>query len=470
MADWINRTVGVAARNGTSSHTITFTPATSGRLLMVVMSGSVTHTMSTSGYTKRVTAVNSTELAVWTKTAAASESSLTVTHNASNYPVEYAIYEFPAGSAWLAGSNQPNTSTWAALTGLTGTPTVFAAISQNQSAAIGATVLTTTTSAPWTEDYDDGTVYATTEGANLSIGYQSAYASSSVTPSQTVAAGPNSERAVWAITVASSGTTPVTSDLDLRWRVNGRVSSDLDARWAVRSVVTSDSDLRWRVLNKVNSDLDLRWPVRNIASSDIDLRWRVNGRVSSDLDARWAVRSAVTSDSDLRWRVFGRVSSDADLRWAVRAAVSSDLDLRWAVQQSAGTVTSLLDLRWGVGGRVTSDLDLRWPVRALVSSDLDARWGVRSGLSSNLDLRWRVLQVVESDLDARWIVRNRAFTDLDLRWSVAGRAVSTLDLRWRVLADGHDVAVLAGLDERDRIVTLLTERTRIITTLGEHDG
>lgn len=48
---------------------------------------------------------------------------------------------------------------------------------------------------------------------------------------------------------AGSGTTTVTSDLDLRWRVRSLAASDLDLRWRVRALVASDLDLRWRVLS-----------------------------------------------------------------------------------------------------------------------------------------------------------------------------------------------------------------------------
>lgn len=47
---------------------------------------------------------------------------------------------------------------------------------------------------------------------------------------------------------AGAGVTTVTSDLDIRWRVDTTVTSDLDIRWASGGVVTSDLSLSWRVL------------------------------------------------------------------------------------------------------------------------------------------------------------------------------------------------------------------------------
>lgn len=159
----------------------------------------------------------------------------------------------------------------------------------------------------------------------------------------------------------AGGTTTVTSDLDIRWRVANIVTSDLDTRWRVRNVVTSDLDARWRVFNGVTSDLDTRWRVANRVTSDLDARWVVNTAttVTSDLDVRWRVANVVTSDVDARWRVLNATQSDFDARWRVWTGVTSDIACTWRV---AGTVISDLDARWIVTGRVTSDLDVRWTV------------------------------------------------------------------------------------------------------------
>lgn len=165
---------------------------------------------------------------------------------------------------------------------------------------------------------------------------------------------------VWEIVPAAASTTPVSSDLDLRWAVSTQVNSDLDLRWAVSTQVTSDLDLRWGVLTQVTSDLDLRW----VSSSS-------TVQVTSDLDLRWIVATRVTSDLDLRWLASTQVTSDLDLRWTSRTVTNSDLNLQWA---TATLVSSDLDLRWAVATRVTSNLDLRWAVLLSVTSDLDLQW------------------------------------------------------------------------------------------------
>ena len=50
---WINKTSGTAARNGTTSHTISFGfTSTTGNLLVVIISGDVTHTVT--GWTEQL--------------------------------------------------------------------------------------------------------------------------------------------------------------------------------------------------------------------------------------------------------------------------------------------------------------------------------------------------------------------------------------------------------------------------------
>jgi hypothetical protein len=130
VAKWINRSVVQAPRNGTSSHTIAFTAATAGNLLVLVLEGAVTHTVPT-GWTRRNQALNATELSVYTKTATAGESSFSTTHNGADYPVAAVVYEFPAGSSWVNGVSNAavgQTGNNPTLSGLTGTNLLFAVV------------------------------------------------------------------------------------------------------------------------------------------------------------------------------------------------------------------------------------------------------------------------------------------------------------------------------------------------------
>lgn len=168
---WIAKSEGTAPRNGTSSHTINFTPALNGSLLVAIVSGPVTHTMVSLGWTKQLSPVASTELAVFTKTAGAGESSFQVTHNGANYPVEYVVYEFAAGSSYYAGVGQANGGAFPTLSGLPGANiTVFAVESQYHN--ISGTPLTTNWGYFWRTSVNRNTLHdGVTDGSFLNVGY-----------------------------------------------------------------------------------------------------------------------------------------------------------------------------------------------------------------------------------------------------------------------------------------------------------
>lgn len=135
---WVNRTAVQAASNGTTSHTVSFTAATAGNLLVATMYGGVTSSTPT-GWTLNTncSAVSAGGLYVWTKTAAASESSFTTTHNGSNYPVVCVVYEFAAGTTFVNAAADPNAtqgSAALALSALDGTSHFLFAVAGNDRA------------------------------------------------------------------------------------------------------------------------------------------------------------------------------------------------------------------------------------------------------------------------------------------------------------------------------------------------
>jgi hypothetical protein len=114
-------------------------------------------------------------------------------------------------------------------------------------------------------------------------------------------------------------------------------------------------------MTPVSVQLDLRWDVYQLASQQVDLRWDVYNSLAKQLDLRWDVYSALAKQLDLRWDVYQRATSLLDLRWDVLERVAKQLDLRWDVYQRA---SSQLNLQWDVIGRVKKQLDLRWTVEA----------------------------------------------------------------------------------------------------------
>lgn len=175
---WTHRSAGTLARNGTTDHTISFTPATAGSLLVVVVGGAITSDAVTPGWTKRLAPTNSTQLAIFTRNANAGDSSLQITHNNTNFPGLYVAYEFPPGSAWCSGASLDNIvgeSSYPTLSGLPGigNVSVFAATSGSRAIAESNNTPTQTNWYYfWTTDsnqnvLDDGA----TSGCFMSIGY-----------------------------------------------------------------------------------------------------------------------------------------------------------------------------------------------------------------------------------------------------------------------------------------------------------
>jgi len=190
MSSWVNRTVlsgASIAANGTNAHTCTFTAAGGGDLLIAVVAGAVTFTTPT-GWALEGSAINDTGLYVFSKTASASESSFSTTHNGSNYAILGVVYEFFAGSAVIGNAgtdnNQSATATGPDTNSLTGTYSRFAVRSWNM------TGTSSTAAAAWTlpsiEDYDTYVPNSgSTDGVALTIAYDDNVTGASFTPSST---------------------------------------------------------------------------------------------------------------------------------------------------------------------------------------------------------------------------------------------------------------------------------------------
>lgn len=180
MPLWTQHTSGIAGRNGTTSHTIPFGwSAVGGELLVVLVGGQVTQ--AATGWNEPLAPVSSGELSVFWKAAAAGENSITVTHNGSNYPVAWDARSYAAGSAYVTGtSGSPSNDTFPTLSGLTGTTTIIAAKSRGNGDT--SATATTTWTAPFVEEADQGVVFATTDGVYFTAASLEDQTAASVTP------------------------------------------------------------------------------------------------------------------------------------------------------------------------------------------------------------------------------------------------------------------------------------------------
>lgn len=403
---WLHKTVGVAARNGTNSHTIDFTadgdapftPAT-GSLLIVIVYGGVTH--AASGWSEQLFPVSSGELSVFMKTSAP-DTNIVVTHNGSNYPVGYCVMEFPTGSTWDTGTSANNAGTdgMPNLTGLTGGAgnerVVVGALGRIAASGTGAA------SAVWSgyiEDADLYTAFSGTDGMFLTVGHAINVTTTSATPAtMTPTFGgvwPVNDRQVvtFAINAAPvSSTTPYTKDYTLYWNVLNNYTKDTTLNWRVLNNYTTDTTLLWRVLNSYVKDTDLQWRVLNNYVKDVTLSWRV--------------LNSFQRDFDLQWRVLNTWSKDVVLQWDVRNFYERDYTLVWNVLSATG-----------------------------YQKDYELRWSVLNGYQKDVDLRWRVLNVFNQDWVLVWNVRNLLVKDYTLLWRVRNDFQRDYVLRWNILSE-----------------------------------
>ena len=182
---WLQRSSGVLSRNGTTTHTVNFSPASAGSLLVAVLSTPGVSTAITPGWTKRVGVYYDTELSVFTRTANAGDTSLALTLSVSNIPLHYVVYEFPSGSSWHSSATSSYSGLYPQLNGLPGTSImVFAAVSTRRIAAEPNT--------PgvdwqyfWKGDMMQNTPYdGVTTGVFTGVGYMPTYRQTSVQPLQ----------------------------------------------------------------------------------------------------------------------------------------------------------------------------------------------------------------------------------------------------------------------------------------------
>ena len=181
---WVYMQAATAARNGTTSHTVSpSTAATAGNYLALFVAGGVMN--SASGWTEQQQPVNSAELSLFTKTAAGNDS-ITITHNASNYAIRYVWIEFPAGTTITnsVGSTAAN-NTFPALGSLPGTEQVILAALCNDDFNGGGSA-SAVWSSPWVEDDDTYVPQAATDGIYLTVAHQLNYTGTSITPSASI--------------------------------------------------------------------------------------------------------------------------------------------------------------------------------------------------------------------------------------------------------------------------------------------
>jgi hypothetical protein len=451
---WLNKSTGTAARNGTTSHTLNFTTdgsnpftPTDGSFLLLIIHGAVTHTIS--GWTEQAQPVSSGELSVFTRTAS-STTSVTVTHNGSNYPINWCIEEYPAGTTFTGvDSTTGSNDTMPALTGLPGTAQVI--IGALGRTAVGSeTGASISPSAPWVEDADLFAVRTSgTDGTYLAVVHQINYTGTSITPTISPTytgtwGGATREKASFALNAAAvSSTTPFTKDIDLRSRVLAAVTKDTAVQSRVLAALTKDTALQSRILAALTVDTQLVSRVLNALTKDTQLTSRVLAAVAKDAELQSRVLAAMTKDTELQSRVLAAFTDDTELHARVLNALTKDAELQSRVLAAFTDDTELqsrvlagftddTELQSRVLNAVTKDTELQSRVWELVTDDVALAWSISNLVEKDVELIWSAAGTAFRDVALAWSIANPVTKDVDLAWSVAGTAFRDVDLAWSV--------------------------------------
>jgi uncharacterized cupin superfamily protein len=389
---WVNKASGTAARNGTTSHTISFGfTSTSGNLLVAVIHGAVTHTAS--GWTKQAGPVAAGECSLFTKTSAG-DSSIAVTHNGSNYPVNYVIYEFASGSTFTGTDSTTGANdTMPALTGLPGTEQVIIA-------ALGRVTTGSETNAsispgaPWIEDGDLFVANsAGTDGAYLAVVHQLNVTATSITPT---------------ITPTYSGTWgTVREKISAAFNITPPASTfqkDYVITWNVLNTFTKDYVLRWNVLNTFQKDYTVTWNVLNSFTKDYVIRWNVLNAFTKDYVLSWNVLNSFTKDYVLSWNVLNSFTKDYTILWDVQSGTSftKDYTITWNVLNS---FTKDYSIAWNVLNSFTKDYAVSWNVLNTFTKDYVLTWNISSGFFKDYTVQWNILNIFQKDYIVRWNIQ-----------------------------------------------------------------
>jgi hypothetical protein len=413
---YLHKSTGVAARNGTTTHTINFTtdgdapftPAT-GSLLVFFIFGAVTHTNS-AGWTERFQPVNTGELSLFEITSAPT-TSITITHNGSNYPAPWVVYELPAGTTYVSGVQAPalsgganTTDTFPTLSGLTGGAgnerLILAAKGRALTTSGSSLAAATTWGSSFVEDSELNVAnVAGSEGASLTTAHLINVIATSVTPTATstwttdASWAPDREYVVAAYNaVAPSSTTPFTRDYASTWRVF--------------NAVTRDYASTWRVLNAFAArDFSSNWRVLNALTRDYSDTWRVFNALTRDYVSSWRVLNSLTRDYSDSWRVFNAFIRDYVSTWDVLSGTAFTRDY-------AST--------WRVLGSFTRDYSSSWRVLNTFTADSSSTWRVLGTFTRDYPSTWRVLNALTRDYASTWRVYAAFFRDYDSTWAVLG--------------------------------------------------
>lgn len=251
---------------------------------------------------------------------------------------------------------------------------------------------------------------------------------------------------VYLLPLASTGTTPVSGDRDLRWDLLAAVAKDCTLPWSLISGVVADRSLQWGVLNALAADRTLFWNALQAVSQDGTAQWSLINAVTHDLDLRHAILNALARDTSLFWNALSAAAKDTTLPWDVLSALSQvyrDADLRWSMLER---ITKDEALQWALVNAITKDADLRWATLQAVSHDANLLFSILNATAKDSTLAWDLLAAlagVVKDVNVQWSLLAAVVRQLEADWSVLQQIGLMEDLRWGIVE-----AVLTGLESQ----------------------
>lgn len=438
---WVHKSQGVAPRNGTTSHTINFTtdgdapftPAT-GSLLLVYIGGGVTN--AASGWTEVEQPVSSGELSAFTIVSAPT-TSITVTHNGSNYPCPWVVKEYPSGSV-VTSSTSSNTSndTFPTLSGLTGgagnervIDAAFLRVADGGESGFSAVW-----GSSFVEDADQYIAQSPTDGAGFTSGHLINVTATSSTPTITPTYGGtwtinDREKVVLAINaVAPPSGVPFTKNVAEVYRVFNTVTKDTSEVYRVTNAWTKDQAEVYRVTNALTVDKVERYRIYGTVTKDTAETYRVLNALSKDTVERYRVLNGLTKDTGETYRVLNGLTVDKADSYRVFNGFTKDITDTYTVLNSSSFLKDAAD-SWRVYNGVAADTTERYRVLGSWALDRVEAYRVTNALALDRADSWRVYGAFTRDLVERYRVLSDTPTPplpADARAYLEERAVASM--------------------------------------------
>jgi hypothetical protein len=426
---YVHKNSGVAARNGTTTHVVNFTtdgvspftPA-AGNFLVVVAFAGVTNTAS--GWAEPHSPVSSGELSVFTKTVVA-DTGITVTHNAANYPMNWLVYELPAGSSYDAGQQDTTSAdTPPSLTGLpggAGNERLVITARGRIAGSASETGASTVWGGSMVEDLDLFTVFATTDGCYLTVAHQINLTATSITPTGTPTyvgtwgVGDREKVTLSLIAAPVSSTTPFTKDVTESYRVYNAFTKDVQERYRITNAFTKDQAEVYRVFNALTKDVVERYRVYAVFTKDVVEAYRVYGAFTKDVVERYSVYNPFTKDvaeayrvlngwtknTAESYRVLNALLKDQADSWRVFNTFTKNITETYTVLNGTGFIKDVVE-SWRVYNAFTKDMDERYRVLAPLLVDKVERYRVLNALVVDKADSWRVYAAFTRDVVERY--------------------------------------------------------------------